>query len=140
MWDEWERLKTEARDRYREGTRLDGTSGPRGGDGPDLRTNHAGKKVAVRALRERIRPETATAGSRADGNSAAAVAEFSQWDTGTGLEEAHQEWKVQVKNLKERLKKDQEALSQAKQGFQYVDYDVSSRISGIDLDPDRREI
>ncbi|MFC0599533.1 hypothetical protein [Streptomyces palmae] len=45
-----------------------------------------------------------------------------------------------MKNLKERLKKDQEALSQAKQGFQYVDYDVSSRISGIDLDPDRREI
>lgn len=140
-WDEWEQLKAEALARRQEGVRLDstaGTSGGGSGGAPDLKTNKAGNKTAVKALRELIQPDTDKAGSHADESSSAAVREFSGWDTGSGLKAAHAEWELQVKSLKGRLGEDQTALERTHQNFQYLDLGTGSQIAQINLGRDPR--
>ncbi|MBL1096622.1 hypothetical protein [Streptomyces coffeae] len=131
-WDEWEQLKAEALQNQRTDMRLNSAADPgggRSGDAPDLRTNAPGKKAAVKALRERIRPGATTAGNHADETSSAAVREFKDWDTGAGLKDAHKEWELQVKQLKARLEADQAALAKTKSDFQYVDFTTGNRIA-----------
>ena len=143
-WDEWEQLKADALARQQDQMRLDSAAGAGGGGrggAPDLRTNKTGKKAAVKALREDIRPGADKAGNHAEESSSAAVREFSGWDTGSGLKDAHEEWELQVKNLKGRLEADQTALEQTHQDFQYVDYGIRSQVAQIDAGPDsRREV
>ncbi|MGY3055909.1 hypothetical protein ACVWZD_000145 [Streptomyces sp. TE3672] len=144
-WDEWEQLKVDARARRQEGMSLDSAPAAGGGggsgDAADLKTNQPGKKIAVKALRESIRPGTDKAGRHADESSSSAVREFSGWDTGTGLKDAHAEWELQVRDLKARLAKDQEDLEGAHRDLQYVDYDVRSGVAGIDAgSAPRREV
>lgn len=104
---------------------------------PDLKTNKTGQKAAVSALDD-IHRDTGKAGGHADESSATAVREFTGWDTGSGLKDAHAEWVLQVKNLQGRLVKDQESLKDSHQQFQYVDYGVRSEIAQIDAGPDPR--
>ncbi|MBQ0985985.1 hypothetical protein KBZ10_15950 [Streptomyces sp. F63] len=139
-WDEWEHLKADAAARRQQDRmELNGT-GSGGGSRPDLKTNDSGKKAAVKALREDVRPGADKAGSHAEESSGAAVREFSGWDTGSGLKEAHEEWELQVKALKGRLAADETALENTKRDFQHLDLGTRSRIAQIDtgLDP-RRE-
>ncbi|MFH9964913.1 hypothetical protein ACH4PR_26550 [Streptomyces mirabilis] len=140
-WDEWEQLKAEALARRQEGMRLDSaadTAGGGTGGPPDLKTNKAGNKAAVKALRELIQPDTDKAGSHADESSSTAAREFSGWDTGSGLKAAHAEWELQVKGLKGRLGEDQKALEKTHQGFQYHDLGVRSQIAQINVGRDPR--
>ncbi|MGX4690059.1 hypothetical protein [Streptomyces sp. JNUCC 63] len=85
-----------------------------------------------------MRRGTDKVGSHADESSSAAVREFSGWDTGSGLKDAHAEWELQVKSLQGRLAKDQESLQGSQRDFQYVDYGIRSRIAQIDAGPDPR--
>jgi hypothetical protein len=133
-WDEWEQLKADALARRQNGMRLDSAAGAGAGGAagaPDLKTNKVGKDAAVKALQDEIPRGTDKAGSRADDSSSAAVREFSGWETGSGLEDAHAEWELQVKNLKGRLGQDQAALDGSHQHLQYVDYGVGSRTTQI---------
>ncbi|MFJ5969851.1 hypothetical protein [Streptomyces sp. NPDC093060] len=120
--------------------RLDSAAadGRGGGGAADLKTSTSGNRAAVKALRVDIRPGTDKAGSHADEGSAAVVREFSGWDTGAGLKDAHAEWELQVNNLKGRLDADQSALEQTHSHFQYTDYGVRSRIAQVDAGHDRR--
>ncbi|MFJ9818113.1 hypothetical protein ACIRU3_23175 [Streptomyces sp. NPDC101151] len=74
-------------------------------------------------------------GGHADDSSATAAREFSGWQTGSGLKDAHAEWELQVKNLKGRLGQDKAALEGSHQHLQYVDYDVGSRTGQINAGP-----
>ncbi|MFF2425323.1 hypothetical protein [Streptomyces mirabilis] len=140
-WDEWEQLKADALARGQEGMRLDSAAAAGGGgtgNSADLKTNKAGKKVAVKSLRDEIRPDTDTAGSHADESSSAIVREFSGWATGSGLKAAHEEWDLQVKSLKGRLGEDQTALEKTHQAFQYLDLGIGGQIVQIDAGRDTR--
>ncbi|MFD8390272.1 hypothetical protein ACFV2N_13960 [Streptomyces sp. NPDC059680] len=134
-WDEWEQLKAGALARRQNGMRLD-SAADAGGTGvagaPDMKTNKAGNDVAVKALQGEIPQDTDKAGRHADESTSAAVREFSGWDTGSGLKDAHAEWELQVKNLKARLGQDKAALEGSHQHLQYVDYGVGSRTAQID--------
>jgi uncharacterized protein (DUF1501 family) len=132
-WDEWEQLKAAALARRQDQMRLNSAVAAGGGSSgaePDLKTSKTEQKAAVKAL-EDVRRGTDQAGCQAEEASSAAVLEFSGWDTGSGLKDAHAEWELQVKNLKERLAKDQEDLEGAHRDFRYVDYGVRSRIAQI---------
>ena len=137
-WDEWEQLKADALARRKDGMRLDSAAGA-GGSGaagaPDLKTNKPGNDTAVKALQHEIPQNTDKAGSHADESSATAVREFSGWQTGSGLKDAHAEWELQVKNLKRRLGQDRAALEGSHQHLQYVDHGVGSRTARIDVGP-----
>ncbi|MFF1835329.1 hypothetical protein ACFVXE_14130 [Streptomyces sp. NPDC058231] len=133
-WDEWEELKAEALARRQNHMRLNSAGG---GDAPDLKTNAPGRKAAIKALREDIRPGTDKAGAHADESSDSAVREFSGWDTGSGLKAALEEWGLQVKHLKGRLEGDQSALAQTGHDFQYVDFDVRNRMTQVGTGHDR---
>ncbi|MFJ5034490.1 hypothetical protein ACIQB5_42050 [Streptomyces sp. NPDC088560] len=137
-WDEWEQLKADALARRQNGMQLDSAAGV-GGSGavgaPDLKTNKAGNDAAVKALQDEIPRDTDKAGSHADESTATAVREFSGWQTGSGLKDAHAEWELQVKNLKGRLGQDKEALEGSHQHLQYVDYGVGSRTAQIKAGP-----
>ncbi|MBO1334128.1 hypothetical protein [Streptomyces sp. VRA16 Mangrove soil] len=137
-WDEWEQLKADARGRAGEAsqhTRLN--SVPDGGGAapaavvPPLQTDPTGKKAAVTALEQTIRPDTDTAGDRAQEPSGSTVRTFSGWATADGLADAHQEWQRQVKNLKDRLANDQSALARANDEFHYVDTGVMTEIAQV---------
>ncbi|WP_329572490.1 hypothetical protein [Streptomyces sp. NBC_01361] len=55
--------------------------------------------------------------------------------------DAHAEWELQVKGLKGRLGRDQAALEQTKQPFQYVDHGVKGRADQVDTGrAGRREV
>ncbi|MBJ7002724.1 hypothetical protein ACFYOR_34410 [Streptomyces griseofuscus] len=134
-WDEWEQLKADALARRQNGMRLDSAAGTGTGGAPDLKTNEAGNDTAVKALQDEIPRGTDKAGSHADESSATAVREFSGWQTGSGLKDAHAEWQLQVKNLKARLGQDRAALEGSHQHLQYVDYGVGSRTAQIKAGP-----
>ncbi|MBQ1089522.1 hypothetical protein [Streptomyces sp. B93] len=120
-WDEWEQLKAGAATRQ-----------------PDLRTDPTGKSMAVRALEEDIQPGADRAGNRAEESSNVAVREFTGWDTGAGLKDAHQEWELQVRNLKARLAADKAALRANKREFRQVDHGVGSGLAQIDAGTEPR--
>ncbi|MFJ9681077.1 hypothetical protein ACIRP2_23940 [Streptomyces sp. NPDC101194] len=133
--DEWAAHKAAAaRSLGGSDTRLNGVGagGAGGASGPaDLKTNAAAKSAAANALSETIRPGTKKAGSHADDDSAAVVNEFTGWQTGAGLKEAHEEWERQVAHLQARLAKEQSGLQSAKRDFQYVDHEVERPLSRI---------
>ena len=138
-WDEWEQLKADARERRGEPPqrmRLDGTPAEggtaAGGAQQTLQTDPTGKAAAIRALQETIRPDTDTSGDRAQEPSGTAVRVFSGWATGDGLADAHTEWQLQVKNLKDRLANDQSSLAKAHDEFQFVDHGVRNQIAQVD--------
>ncbi|MCH0558907.1 hypothetical protein [Streptomyces sp. MUM 16J] len=138
VWDEWEQLKADALARRQNGMRLDsvaGTAGCAAAGAPDLKTNKSGNDTAVKALQGEIPQDTDKAGSHADDSSATAVREFSGWQTGSGLKDAHAEWELQVKSLKGRLGQDKAALEDSHQHLQYVDYGVGSRTAQIKAGP-----
>ncbi|MFD0315454.1 hypothetical protein [Streptomyces flavalbus] len=114
-WEEWERLKANA---------LAGQ--------PDMRTDRTGKSAAIKALEDTIQPGADRAGMHAEESSGAAVREFTGWDTGAGLKDAHQEWESQVKSLKDRLAADRAALRANKREFQQVDHGVGGGLTQID--------
>ncbi|MES4887190.1 hypothetical protein [Streptomyces sp. NPDC096012] len=130
-WDEWEQLKADALARRQNTMRLDSAAGAGTGGAPDLKTNKAGNDAAVKALQGEIPQGTDKAGSHADESTSAAVREFSGWQTGSGLKDAHAEWELQVKNLKARLGQDRAALEGSHEHLQYVDYGVGSRTAQI---------
>ncbi|MEU1279498.1 hypothetical protein [Streptomyces sp. NPDC005805] len=141
-WDEWEQIKSEVASRRADGMQLNGTGGTGGADGAaDLRTYSQGKRGAIGFLEEHIRPGLGRAGGHADESTNAAEREFSGWDTGSGLKDAHEQWAQQVKSMQARLARDQTSLGQAKREFQYVDHGVggdAKRSSNLLPDP-RRE-
>ncbi|MCX5321822.1 hypothetical protein [Streptomyces sp. NBC_00120] len=138
-WDEWEQLKADARERRGEPSQsmrlnsipADGGA-TAGGAEQTLQTDPTGKRAAVKALQETIRPDTGTAGDRAQEPSGSTVRTFSGWATAEGLADAHTEWQLQVANLKDRLANDQSALTSAHNHFQYVDHCVKSRVAQVD--------
>jgi len=130
-WDEWEQLKAEAAARHDSGMRLNSAGGHAGA--PDLKTDAPGKRGAVEALRERIRPGVDRAGVHADEDSDAAEGEFKGWATGAGLRDAHREWALQVKSFKARLEQDQAALGKAKSDLQYADHETWRSINAVDV-------
>ncbi|MFD8425989.1 hypothetical protein ACFV1R_00065 [Streptomyces coelicoflavus] len=130
-WDEWEQIKAEVTQRQGGHMQLNGTKGAAGG--PDLKTNSQGKQRAINALAETIRPGLDKAGAHADETTDTAERTFTGWATGSGLKDAHDEWALQVKGLQERLAYDQAALSKTKKDFQFVEHDVESSLSRIDL-------
>ena len=134
VWDEWEQLKAAAAQRAGGGaarTRLDGAGAGVGGVVP-LRTNPSGKQVAIKALRDDIRPGTTKAGAHSDESCGTTSRAFSGWETGSGLKDAHEEWALQVGQLKGRLAQDQASLEQTKQTFHGVDTGVRSSLATID--------
>ncbi|MEU0086560.1 hypothetical protein [Streptomyces sp. NPDC006274] len=140
-WDEWEELKAEAAARQESRMQLNGTGGPggTGADAADLKTGSSGQSAAVKALVERIGPGLNKAGVYADEDTNAAERAFKGWATGAGLKDAHEEWALQVNNLKARLAQDQAALSKTKRDFQYIDHDVKSSMARLDISgPDPR--
>ncbi|MFE0732707.1 hypothetical protein ACFW2X_31610 [Streptomyces antibioticus] len=132
-WDEWEQIKAEVAAGGDSHMRLNGTGGTAGT--ADLRTNTQGKRGAIKALVETIRPGLDKAGVHADENTDSAELEFTGWATGAGLKDAHAEWALQVKSLKARLARDQADLSKTKRDFQYLDHDVTSSLARITLLP-----
>ncbi|ANH93759.1 hypothetical protein A8713_23415 [Streptomyces sp. SAT1] len=134
--DAWSAARSEAV--AKSSTQIDGVAPGGAGSGPDLRLNKPGKKVAVQSLQNDIRPGTTKAGVHADESSSAAVKEFSGWETGAGLKDAHAEWERQVKSLQARLEKDQSDLEDTHRDFQYVDHGIRSRIAGLGAGPDPR--
>lgn len=139
-WDEWEKIKAEAAARHDSHMQLNSTGGAAGT--ADLKTNAQGKRGAIKALVERIRPGLDKVGVHADETTDAAERAFKGWATGAGLKDAHDEWALQVKGLKARLAQDQTDLSRTKRDFQYVDHDVKSslaRLSPPSPDP-RRDV
>ncbi|MFD5697972.1 hypothetical protein [Streptomyces lasiicapitis] len=129
-WAEWEQLKAEAQERgQRNRMQLNGTPGGDGSD--DLRTNHVGKQLAVKALRNDIRPATSRAGRYAQESSETAVRELNGWETGSGLNDVQRHWKSQVESLRARLARDQSALELTKREFQNVDRVVEGGIAHI---------
>nr|WP_223184750.1 hypothetical protein [Streptomyces sp. CBMA152] len=116
--------------------RLDGADGAAGTD--DLKTNYAGKQSAAKALREELRPNTDKAGGLTEEPCTAAAREFSAWETGSGLKDAHAEWERQVKNLQARLALDQAALEQTKREFQQTDHGVESEMAQLATRRDRQ--
>ncbi|WMX45924.1 hypothetical protein RGF97_15175 [Streptomyces roseicoloratus] len=136
-WDEWEQIKAEVTARHDSHMQLNGTGGAVGT--ADLKTNAPGKRGAIKALVERIRPGLDKAGVHADETTDTTEREFKGWATGAGLKDAHNEWALQVKSLKARLAQDQTDLSETKRDFQYVDHDVKSSLTRIDTPaPDPR--
>ncbi|MEU5163776.1 hypothetical protein AB0G74_29755 [Streptomyces sp. NPDC020875] len=127
-WDEWNRISGDAAARRDGGTRLN-SAGP---DAADLKTTGRGKRDAVNALSQRIRPGLDKAGVRADENTDAAEREFKEWQTGSGLKDAHAKWALQVKSLQARLARDQAALGLTRRDFQYIDHGVRSALARID--------
>ncbi|MFF1498796.1 hypothetical protein ACFVZR_02685 [Streptomyces sp. NPDC058316] len=109
--------------------RLNGTGGS-GGDA-DLKTNHAGKAAAIKALSTEIEPDTGTAGIVADDSTGSAVTGFKGWATATGLKEALEEWGLQVKSLQARLANDRASLQQTKRNYLLNDHEVGSELSKI---------
>ncbi|WP_149825620.1 hypothetical protein [Streptomyces tailanensis] len=104
-----------------------------GSNTADLKTNSLGKTVAIKLLQPDGLPlETGKAGRHVEESSDAAAQEFTDWETGTGLKEAYNEWELQVKNLKSRLEGDREALAGIKRDFQYLDLGIRSGIAQID--------
>lgn len=138
-WDEWEQIKAEVAARHDSGMQLNSSGGAAGS--ADLRTDAKGKRGAVEALREHIRPGVGRAGVHADEESDAAEGEFKGWATGEGLRDAHKEWALQVKSFKARLEQDQVALSKAKSDLQYVDHEVKGSMTAVDVPgpADRRD-
>ncbi|MER6027922.1 hypothetical protein [Streptomyces sp. NPDC001851] len=137
-WDEWEQLKADALARRQNWMQLDSAAEAGGGGAAgasDLKTNKAGNDTAVKALQGELPQGTDKAGSYADGSTATAVREFSGWQTGAGLKDAHDEWELQVKNLKARLGQDKAALEDSHEHLQYVDYGVGSRTAQINAGP-----
>ncbi|MET9919843.1 hypothetical protein ABZZ04_22530 [Streptomyces sp. NPDC006435] len=130
-WDEWEQIKAEVAARQDGRMQLNGAGGAAGADG--LKTNAQGKRGAIKALVEVVRPGLDKAGVHADETTDAAEREFTGWATGAGLKDAHGEWALQVKSLKARLAQDQADLSRTKKDFQYVDHDVKSSLAQIDV-------
>lgn len=136
-WDEWEQIKADVAARSDTRMQVNSAGGPAGP--PDLKTNAHGKGGAIKALVEVIRPGLDKAGTHADETTNAAERAFSGWATGSGLADAHEEWALQVTNLKARLAGDQAALSSTRRDFQYVDHGVYSGLAGIDVPtPDPR--
>ncbi|MCX4641782.1 hypothetical protein [Streptomyces sp. NBC_01446] len=138
-WDEWEQLKSDARERRGEPPQpmqlnsIPSDGGVATGSGAqNLKTDPMGKRAAVKALQEEIRPGTDTAGDGAREASATAAQTFSGWATSEGLADAHKEWELQVTNLKGRLGNDQTALTKAHGEFQFVDHSVKSQIARVD--------
>lgn len=131
---EWAEAKQSAQ------TRLNGV-GPGSGGLPDVKINSSGKAAAMNALETHIQPGVQTAGVVADDSTATAVTEFTDWQTGSGLKDAHAEWEKQVKSLQARLARDREALRETKSGFHYVDYGVKNdmgRIAALSPEPEGR--
>jgi hypothetical protein len=120
---------------------LSGTGTGTGGtaDAADLKTGSPGQRAAIKALVEQIGPGLNKAGVHADDDTNAAEREFKGWATGSGLKDAHEEWALQVSNLKGRLAQDQAALSKTRRDFQYIDHDVKGAASRIEVTkPDPR--
>ncbi|MFZ4269910.1 hypothetical protein [Streptomyces arboris] len=137
-WDEWEQIKAEVTARHQGDMQLN-SAGSGTGDSSMLRTNSPGKKEAIRALREDIRPGTGKASKHADDSTNNAEREFKGWDTGSGLKNAHEKWARQVANLRSRLSQDQESLGKTKGDLQQVDVGVHSTLATIDTkSPDPR--
>lgn len=139
-WDEWEQLKADAAARRESSMQVNGTGGADATAGaPDLKSGSAGQKAAVRALVEIIGPGLNKAGVHADEDTNAAEREFKGWATGSGLKDAHEEWALQVSDLKGRLARDQAALSKTRRDFQYIDHDVKKSAASIHVPaPDPR--
>ncbi|WP_406103893.1 hypothetical protein OG698_17280 [Streptomyces sp. NBC_01003] len=137
-WDEWEQLKADAlAQRQQQDPRMQLNSAPSGrrpggGGDQDLKTDPTGKKAAVKALEEEIRPGTDKAGDGARNASATAAQTFSGWATSEGLADAHKEWELQVANLKGRLDSDQTALTKTQGEFLNVDHGVEGQIAQVD--------
>ncbi|MFE7428883.1 hypothetical protein [Streptomyces sp. NPDC057545] len=130
--EEWAAHKAvAARSQEQNSVRLNGTGASGAPGGADLKTSSAAKNAAANAVRDDIRPGVRTAGSHADDESAAVTVEFTGWQTGSGLKEAHEEWERQVANLQARLAKEENGLRSAKRDFQYVDHEVERPLSRI---------
>jgi hypothetical protein len=89
--------------------------GPVGGGRKDLASSPAEKAAAVKALEERIQPDTARAGAWAEEETTSAVKAFTAkdgdgWATSAALKKAHETWGGQVKNLMDRLDSEKGAL------------------------------
>ncbi|MEU5435608.1 hypothetical protein AB0G73_19820 [Streptomyces sp. NPDC020719] len=135
-WEEWEQLKADAAARQYDGLRLDSASGA--GGASDLKTDYTAKDLAAKTLREDLRPGTDKAGGFAEEPSGATAREFSAWETGSGLKDAHAEWERQVKGLQARLARDQAALEQTKREFQHTDHGVEGQMAQLAAQRDRQ--
>ncbi|WP_267245233.1 hypothetical protein [Streptomyces sp. PR69] len=136
VWDEWEQIKAEAaagHDRDLQGSGAGGTPGT-----ADLKTSAQGKRGAIKALVEVIRPGLDKAGVHADETTDDAEREFQGWATGAGLKDAHDEWALQVSGLKARLAQEQELLGRTKRDFQLFEHGVESSLMRIARGPDPR--
>ncbi|WP_148081904.1 MULTISPECIES: hypothetical protein [Streptomyces] len=94
-----------------------------------LKTNESGKAGAAKALREDIRPDTGTAGTKADEETSKAVVAFNGWATATGLTDVQAEWDLQVQRLQARLSADETALQRTAQDFLDFDYQTGNGLS-----------
>ncbi|MFI6055934.1 hypothetical protein ACIBCO_38405 [Streptomyces violascens] len=130
-WDEWEQLKADALERQTSHMRLNSAGGGGAGGPDDLKISNSLKERAAKALQDEIRPSTDKAGGMAEESSAAAVREFSCWETGSGLKDASDEWELQVNSLKRQLVEDQIALQQTKRDFKNTDHGVKSQLAQI---------
>ncbi|MDH2387810.1 hypothetical protein QCN29_03200 [Streptomyces sp. HNM0663] len=126
---EWAAHKTEA---------ANTASGADGG--ANLKTSDAVKGGAAKALIEHIGPGTQKAGCAADESSESAARAFKGWQTGVGLENAHEEWGRQVKNLRSRLAWEEHGLRAAKGDFRQINHEVRSRLAQLGADrPDSQQ-
>ncbi|MCX4823439.1 hypothetical protein OG883_26880 [Streptomyces sp. NBC_01142] len=127
---EWAALRAES------ATRINSAGpGGAGGAGPageaDLKTDPTGTAVAVRALEEVVQPGTRKAGAAADDTTGSTVREFTGWQTGTGLKDAHEEWGLGVKSLEARLANDKAALQGTAKDFGNYNQQLTGRWAAL---------
>ncbi|CAM5466941.1 hypothetical protein NEH83_14180 [Streptomyces sp. JUS-F4] len=111
--------------------RLNAAAGGEGSADGDLKTNGTGKGRAASHIQDTMKPETRQAATYADEETTAVGAEFKGWQTGSGLDEAHEEWKRQVASLQSRLSKERDGFQKVKRDFQLVDHEIEQPLSRI---------
>ncbi|MEU3057679.1 hypothetical protein [Streptomyces griseus] len=128
---EWAAHKEAALSAQQSGMRLNAAAGGGSSEDGDLKTNGVGKGRAASHIQDTMKPETRQAGAYADEETAAVGAEFKGWQTGSGLDEAHEEWQRQVAALQSRLSKERDGFQKVKRDFQLVDHEIEQPLSRI---------
>ncbi|MCX5413558.1 hypothetical protein [Streptomyces sp. NBC_00059] len=147
--EEWAQQKGEVAERHSSQMRLNQLPADQGAtpqppllgssSSPDLATTPAKKKKAANSIENNIEPGTRTAADAADESVRGAIAEFTGWETATGLKKAHHQWDEQVKRLMGRLSQEKSALRNTAVLFSNNDLETeagfapvkSSKVSGI---------
>lgn len=115
-------------------THLDQAPDPAGTPGPpSLVSTPEQKRAAADAIEKHIQPDTRTAATKADVETASAIKEFGgkdggPWETCAGLKKVDSAWNTQVATLMSRLDGEKGMLRQTNFVFQNTDLGVGNQV------------